>query len=425
MTVEQSRPAADIHQLLAQGGNGRRRRVWWLLALILLLAGGVAAYLLDARQPVLPTYQTTPVQRGGFAVIVTATGTLQPVNQVEVGTESSGTVRTVTVNHNDTVKAGQILAQLDTAQLNARLRQSQAALETARATVAEAETTLTESRNKLARAREMQKRNLCSQEECDAAQATYDRAQATLHRAEAQVKQAQAQVDADLTALGKAVIRSPIDGIVLKREIEPGQTVAASFQTPVLFLLAENLTQMELKVAVDEADVGKVQQGQPATFTVDAYPEREFPAAISQVRYAPETVEGVVTYETVLAVDNSDLSLRPGMTATASISVQQVTDALLVPNTALRFTPPASNAEAGSGGTLISQLLPGPPRRPNNRSAKANADSRERQVWVLRDGVPVAIPVTIGSSNGVLTEISGGELQAGQEVITASMSTGR
>ena len=418
--------ADDIKRLLvtSQAGSRRKRIVLWSTLILLLAASAIAVYLYSINRNGNIHYTTSSVTRGSFAVLVTATGTLQPVNQVEVGTESSGTVRSVSADFNDTVRAGQVLAQLDTDQLNARLRQSLAALETAKASVTEAETTLKETHGKLLRAQELAKRGLCSQEDCDAAQATYERAQATLVRAQAQVSQAQAQVDADRTALGKAVIRSPINGIVLKRQIEPGQTVAASFQTPVLFVLAENLTQMELKVAVDEADVGKVAAGQSAVFSVDAYANREFPATISQVRFAPETVEGVVTYETVLSVDNSDLALRPGMTATANITVQAINDALLIPNAALRFTPPQPAQASTRGGSLISQLFPRPPQRSSTRPAE-NANGGQRQVWVLRDGQPVAIPITTGATNGAVTQVLDGALQAGMEVIVDSQSSTR
>ncbi len=212
---------------------------------------------------------------------------------------------------NDRVNQGQVLASIDTDQLQARVNQAQAALQMARATVKQSEATVVETRKILARSTELAKKEMCSEQDCDAAQAAYDRAVADLAGARAQVVQAQASLDAESTTLAKATIHSPINGIVLDRDVEPGQTVAAAFQTPVLFTLAENLTQMELHVDVDEADVGQVAQGQIAKFTVDAYANKNFPAKIIEVHFASQTVDGVVTYETVLSVENSDLLLRP------------------------------------------------------------------------------------------------------------------
>jgi HlyD family secretion protein len=305
-------------------------------------------------------------------------------------------------------------------------RQSQAALELAQAKVKEAEATVIETKNKLRRSRELATKGLCTPEECDAAQAAYARAEAALASAKAQVTQAKAQLDAERTALSKAQIHSPINGIVLKRQIEPGQTVAASLQTPVLFTLAENLAQMELHVAVDEADVGQVEEGQKATFTVDAYPDRTFPAVITQVRFAPQTVEGVVTYETILSVDNADLSLRPGMTATADIVVKQLKNAILVPNVALRFSPPIPKAQQAERRGLVASLLPRRPRSSSEDKRKnTSANKGQQRVWILRDSQPVAVPVKTGASNGQMTEILQGDIKPGMQVVVDTISTGR
>jgi HlyD family secretion protein len=220
--------------------------------------------------------------------------------------------------------------------------------------------------------------------------------------------------------LDKAVIRAPIDGIVLKRQVEPGQTVAASLQTPVLFVLAETLSQMVLHVAVDEADVGQIREGQSATFTVDAYPERRFQATILQVRYAPQVVEGVVTYETVLAVENGDLALRPGMTATAEIVVKEIQDALLVPNAALRFAPPAEEDLPATGGSVLARLFPRPktPPRPALNPAK-------QQVFVLQDGTLKPVAVKVGASDGAFTQIVAGDLKPGTPVVVDVVTPSR
>jgi HlyD family secretion protein len=252
--------------------------------------------------------------------------------------------------------------------------------------------------------------------------ATAARARAVSASARAAVSQAEATLATQRTDLSKADIRSPIDGIVLSRTVEPGQTVAASLQAPTLFTLAEDLTHMELLVSVDEADVGQVKEGQPASFGVDAWPDRSFTAAVEQLRYGSQTAEGVVSYQAVLRVENPELLLRPGMTATAEIRVKQVSGALLVPNTALRFTPP-QEGEAQRGG-MLRALLPGG-RSWNRRPTSPDATSKRAQhVWVLSGGEPHEIAVTTGASDGTSTEITGGDLQEGAALIVASAGPG-
>jgi HlyD family secretion protein len=237
------------------------------------------------------------------------------------------------------------------------------------------------------------------------------------------VAETQATLDANRADLGKAVIRSPIDGVVLTRSAEPGQTVAASFQAPVLFVLAEDLARMELHVDVDEADVGHVRDGQEATFTVDAYPDRAFPASITRVNYGSQTAEGVVTYQAVLRVDNADLSLRPGMTATATITVDRVEDALLVPSAALRFAPPAAEAsEPSRDGGLIGRLLPRPPRSGARRPDDRDVTGGQRRVFTLRDGRLEAVAVVTGVTDGVMVEVTGGALEPGMVVVTDAVA---
>ena len=429
MTNDSQHSPSDMEQLLTHEQARPVRR--WVKIVSVLAALGVIIfgyeYFSADKSPQL-RFKTAEVEKGDLTVKVTATGVLQPVNQVEVGTEISGTVKAVMVDFNDHVKVGQVLARLDTEQLQARLRQSQAALVLAKAKVTDAQATLVETRNNLKRAVEVRKKGLNTQEEKDAAEAAFARAEASIASTKAQVVQAQAQLDADRTALSKAEIHSPIDGIVLKRQIEPGQTVAASLQTPVLFVLAENLAQMELHVSVDEADVGQVKEGQPATFTVDAYPNQEFPAKITQVRFAPQTVEGVVTYETVLSLDNSKLLLRPGMTATADIIVHQLHDVLLVPNAALRFKPPSTNIrKSKKSGGLVASLFSRHPRPSDaeRRKEMPEANSTRQQVWVLQNGQPVAIKVKVGPSDGKMTEVLMGKLEPGMSVLVDTESAGK
>ncbi|MCC6608107.1 MAG: efflux RND transporter periplasmic adaptor subunit [Burkholderiales bacterium] len=405
---------AETLQLGASVSTLRRQWRWFAAAAALIVIVVVSFAVLRSGNDQV-RYQTAKVERGNLIVIVTATGTLQPTNQVDVGSELSGIVKSVGVDYNDMVKVGQVLARLDTTKLEAQVLQSGAALKAAAARVREAEASENEMRRKLARAKELFDQKFISEEALVTAQAAADRAVATLQSARSQAEQAQATLEVDRTNLAKSVIRSPINGIVLSRKVEPGQTVAATLQTPVLFTLAEDLTKMELHVDVDEADIGEVQRGQSATFTVSAYPGRDFPSRVTDVRNAAKTVSGVVTYETVLAVDNADLALRPGMTGTANITVNRLNDVLLVPNAALRFVPPAPATQEKR--SFVSRLLPIPPHR-TPEVGKAGSDRRHQQVWSLEDGKPVAIAVTVGASDGRRTEIVAGNVKPGLEVLT-------
>jgi HlyD family secretion protein len=421
MSVSEDNPR-DISEVLGLDEAPRGRRRVKLAAAALLLAavlGAVAWYSVTRTSPALQ-YKTAPVTRGDLTVGVTATGTVQPVNQVDVGTEISGTIRTVEVDYNDRVKVGQVLAQIDTEKLQAQVSQSQSTLESTQARLADAQATVVEARDNLERfkrVREMSGGQVPSQKEFDGAEAVLKRAVSNEATLKALISEAKWKLSIDQTNLSKAVIRSPINGVVLKRQVEPGQTVAASLQTPVLFTIAENLAQMEVQVDVDEADVAQVKVGLQASFTVDGYPGRTFSAVVKQVRYGPETVQGVVTYKTLLSVDNSDLALRPGMTATADITVNRVAKVTLVPNTALRFSPPVADGTARDSGSLISRLFPRPPRTSRPLEA-ANAKSKQQRVWILRDGQPNAVFVVTGSTDGIMTEITGGDIAVGSEVIT-------
>jgi HlyD family secretion protein len=284
------------------------------------------------------------VEHAELVVSVAATGTLKPLLQVDVGAEISGRIAEVFVDFNDRVHRDQPLARLDTEQLEARQQSSHASLDAARATVRQAGATVVEARRHSGRVHGLSRARSVSQGEVDRVAADLARAEAALAHAQAQQALAQAQVEADAANLAKAVIRAPIDGIVLDRRVEPGQTVASSFQTPVLFTLSSDLRAMELKVDVDEASVGDVRPGQHAVFAVAAFPGRSFAADVVSLRNAPRSVQGVVSYEAILRVDNADLVLRPGMTATAEIHVMRVPEALLVPNAALRFYPPGTPA---------------------------------------------------------------------------------
>jgi HlyD family secretion protein len=406
----------DLNMAQLQDGG---RRLRWIISTLLILLVAISAYLLlNNEDGTALRYETAEVQRGDLTVTVTATGTLQPVNQVDVGSELSGIIKTVEVDFNDRVQQGQVLARLDTDRLESRVVEARASLESAKAKVEDARATVLETRLRHQRCEKLAARELCSKEELDTYTAAHSRAKAAEASARSQVAVARATLGGSETELAKAEIRSPIDGLVLKREIEPGQTVAASLQAPILFTLAEDLAKMELHVAVDEADIGKIAEQQSAVFTVDAYPQREFAARITQVRFAPQTVEGVVTYETVLSVDNSELLLRPGMTANAVITVQQLQQVLLAPNAALRFTPP-STKKAKSGGGIFGAMF----RRPHSTKLRID-DSKDssRKVWVLRDGQPEAVNVKTGASDGKFTQIISSDLEPGTAVLTDVVS---
>lgn len=417
-------PPEEIEKTLGVGGRaaGSSRRLTAAVGLALAALLAVALwYWLAGSSTENTQYVTQPVVRDKLTVTVTATGTVEPTNTVEVSSELSGTVRKVLADHNDTVKKGEVLAELDTDKLKAEVARYEAAVAAAKARVAEAEATIEEQRRKYERLQRLAEKEYTSRQDLETAEASYNRALATLQSARADVAVAEAQLSVNRTNLAKACICSPISGVVLQRNLEPGQYVATSLQAPVLFTVAEDLKQMELEVDIDEADIGTVREGQKARFTVDAYPDRTFPASIEQIRYAPETVAGVVTYKAVLTVDNSDLLLRPGMTATAEITVQNIEDALLVPNAALRFSPPQESA-SGEDRSFLERLIPS---RPRFREASRQATDSARQLWVLREGEPQSVIVSIGASDGSRTEITEGPLNAGEMVIVGTASAAR
>ena len=413
-------------QQLIGATSARRSSRWLWLAGALIIGIGAAWLLLRAGEnTAAPDYTTAPTEIGTLVVKVSATGNLQPTNTVDVGSELSGIIAKVLVDDNDAVKQGQVLAQLDLSQLRDAVAKSQALLAAAEAQVLQTQATVAEAEATLSRYRQVAQLSggkVPSRSEMDTAEAVAKRARANEASARASVTEARANLQSNETNLAKASIRSPINGVVLSRQVDPGQTVAASFQAPVLFQLAEDLTKMELQVDVDEADVGQVKAGQKAVFTVDAWPGREYAAVITRVGFGSQEADGVVSYLTVLEVGNDDLSLRPGMTGTAEITTLTRDNALLVPNAALRFTPPVTTAgqQKKSSGSVMRALMPRPPRQVPKVQVKANSGTP--RVWVLRDGRPVAIDVKTGATNGRLTEITAGDLKAGMEVITEALS---
>jgi HlyD family secretion protein len=404
----------------------RRPVVWAAAAAVVLAGGGFYYWQLTAQRQAVPVFVTEAAKPGNLTLTVSANGTLQPTRSVSIGSELSGTVLRVLVDVNDRVKKGQVLVELDTAKLGDQVARSRANVSSAIASVAQAVATATEARGNLARLEEVSRLSggkVPSQTELENGRATLARAQASEVSARSNVTVAKATLSTDETNLSKASIRSPIDGVILTRTVDPGNAVAASLQAVTLFTIAEDLTKLRLQVNVDEADVGSVKVGQKASFTVSAYPSRQYPATITRVAFGSTITENVVTYVTYLNVDNTDLSLRPGMTASSTITATERQNVLLVPNTALRFTPAQSSAApAGQSSSIMSSLMPRMPRTGGRKSATGNGPGK--QVWVLEAGAAKAVAITTGISDGRMTEVTGGELKPGMLVITDQRSAG-
>lgn len=391
------------------------------LALLMLLLAG---WWVFGRSGGSVNYATEAVTRGDLQVKVSATGNLAPTNEVSVGSELSGLVESVAVDVNDKVVKGQLLAQIDTLRLHDTLTRSRAALASAQAGVGLAQATLHQTRSSLARFEQVYRLSggkVPSGAELDIGKGEYARALANTQAAQAAVASAVAQLSSDTTNLRKATIRSPVTGVVLSRQIEPGQTVAATFNTPTLFTIAEDLSAMELEVKVDEADVGQVKQGQSARFAVDAWPGRTFTALIKRVDVGSNATttssSTVISYNAVLTVLNPDLILRPGMTATAEIVTSESRGVLLVPNAALRFKP-ASTAKT----TKAFGMSMGPQSQKRAKNAKIARGTQQTIYLLDAKGNPEAMLVTVGASNGTLTSVSGDGLKLGAVVITGALA---
>jgi HlyD family secretion protein len=417
----------DIATLLAEPAPVvwyRRPPVWAGVTIILLLGVGIWYWQSSRAASALPSYTTQVVARGNLTLTVTANGTIQPTRSINIGSELSGTVLKVNVDVNDVIKKGQVLVELNPSKLRDQVLRSKAALAAASAKVEQTGATIKEATANLDRFKEVARLSggkVPSKSELDSGQATLDRALADDASARAGVNDALAALSTDQINLSKSSISAPGNGVVLTRNVDPGNAVAASFQAVTLFTVAEDLAKLRLWVYVDEADVGAVKTGQEATFTVSAYPTRNFPARITRVGFGSTITDNVVTYLTYLDVDNTDLSLRPGMTATATITASQRNDVLLVPNTALRFTPTSIEDQTAKKAVALS-LLPSMPRSNTRKSAAASASTAAaKQVWIMPQdgsGVALVVAVTPGISDGRMTEITGGDLKVGMLVIT-------
>ena len=376
-----------------------------LLAILIIIVLGVAASIAFRNKGNELKFRTERVVRGEILETVNATGTVNAVTTVLVGTQVSGTIKDIYADFNSPVKKGQLIAQIDPATFEAQVEQAKANLLSAKANLEKAEAALRDAKRMMDRNRELSARNLIAKSELDTSETNYEISKTQVGTSKAQVAQAEAALKNAETNLRYTKIVSPVNGIVIARNVDVGQTVAASFQTPTLFTIAKDLTKMQINTSVDEADIGKIIVGQDAEFTVDAYPDITFKGKVWQVRNAPIIVQNVVTYDVVIKVDNpvganghSPL-LKPGMTANVSIIISVKKDVLKIPNAALRFKPSEKD-----------MMTP---------------EKKGTVVWIIEEGKPKGIKVALGISNGNYTEVVSGEIKEGQEVIVESLANSK
>lgn len=371
-----------------------------IAGVVSLIAGGGWFWIKNTTSS-KTEYLTAPAVIKELTTTVSATGNLEPTNTIDVGIEVSGTITDVLVDYNDHVRQGQLMARLDTTKLSSAVTSSEAALLRYKANISAAKATLANAKNEYERVHKMYTStggNYPSKKEVDEADNALLSAKAGVDAAIAQSAQASAELETHQDNLRKAIVVSPIDGIVLERKVEPGQTVVAAMQTPVLFKMAKSLNTMKVIVSVDEADIGEVKERQTVTFTVDAYPDHRFKGVITQLRLNSVMVNGVVTYDAVVEVPNENLQLRPGMTATAQIITGVLPSALTVPNAALRFTPPLEKED-------------------KEKTAQKSANTNGKALWILREGKAEKREVTVGKSDGISTAILGSALKPSDDVI--------
>lgn len=394
---------------LAASSTGRK----WLVRLAVLgvIAGAIAAGLSwrqKHKPPPPPRFLTSLVGEGDVVELVQSTGSVKPLTEVQVGAQVSGRVMKVYVDFNSSVKKGDLLAEIDPLTFNAAVQQQSAQFSAQKAALARAQAAAVSQRATLERTKKLHAENLASQSEVDVAQGNYDVGQADIAQAKAQIAANQAGMVNASANLSFTRIYSPIDGVVTNRAIDPGQTVAASFQAPVLFTIAEDLSKMRVLADVDEADVGKLTEGMAAETQVDAFPGEKFAGKVSQVRYAPTTVSGVVTYQAVILVDNPDKKLRPGMTATVTVKAKEALGVVKIPNAALRFKPTPEKDKAGK-----------PVAKPPEKALEA----RKGRVYLLTDETPGAEKIeakviSIGITDGVATQVTDPSLPKGTKIVT-------
>ena len=378
-----------------------------LIGVVLAVALAGAAYLYMKKENGATTYRTAKVERGEIVDTITATGNINAVTTVSVGSQISGTIKTLFVDYNSRVRKGEVIAQIDPQLLEASVTQAQGNFENAKASLEKAKVAVTDTERTYRRNRELLPDGFVAQSDVDAAQTAYEQAVAGQKSAEAVVTQSSGALKIAQTNLGYATIRSPVDGIVISRSVDVGQTVAASFQTPTLFSIAQDLTKMQIDTNVDESDIGRAAKGQTVIFTVDAWPGRTFSGVVSQVRNAPIITQNVVTYDVVILVDNRELLLKPGMTANVTIQVRKFENILKIPNAAMRYRPTDLSKEPGGG------------------TAGKKKEPMGQRVYVLgKDGKPQTVSIKSGVSDGAYTELTGGSLKEGDLLITGEAPKG-
>ncbi|MDH5767940.1 MAG: efflux RND transporter periplasmic adaptor subunit [Nitrospirota bacterium] len=366
-----------------------------LIGIVIVIILGITAFVIFSNKGSEIKFKTEKVERGDIQATVTATGTVNAVTTVLVGTQVSGTIKQIYVDFNSPVKQGQLIAQIDPATFQAQVDQAKANFLSAKANLEKAEASLLDTKRTMERNRELFSKNLIARSDLDTSETNYDAAKAQVSAAKAQIAQTEAALKFAETNLAYTRILSPVHGIVVSRNVDVGQTVAASFQTPTLFNIAQDLTKMQIDTNVAEADVGKVKEGQDVEFSVDAYPDHTFNGRVSQVRNAPITVQNVVTYDVVIYVDNPEFKLKPGMTANVSIIISSKKDVLKIPNATLRFKP--------------------------SETVKGKAQQEGPRVWILENKKAKRVKVTTGISDGSYTELVSGEIVEGQEIIVESL----
>ena len=382
-----------------------RRNPLWFAGVVLILIGLYAWWSLTGIKHV-----TEVATRGSLAVVVAGSGSAQPVKQVNISSETSGTIHKVFVDHNQQVKAGEALAELDTEKLLAVVENSRAKLEVAKVRVTETVASVGEKHAEYDRKKALA--NVVPERELQLAKFAYDRAMAQHAAALANIEVAKADLRITEINLARATIRSPVDGTVLKRNVEPGQLVVVSRQPAILFVIAEDLNHLEIKIDVNEVEIDRVKIGQKVNFTIRAFPGRKLSTEVRDIRLSPEIVKGETVYKTILRIDNANHLIRPGMSARAEIVVQQIDDALLVPTAALNLSPSFFSQGVGFWRRVLSD-----PRQARAAPNSGQAD-QQQTVWILRDKTPVAVPVVVGASDGQRTEILSGNIAVDQQVIT-------
>jgi HlyD family secretion protein len=401
------------------------KKLIWIFVLLALGGGGFAAWWYGFRAPEEGAqFRLSKVERGDLRVSVNATGTVQPFLLVQVGTQVTGTIKKLLVDFNSKVKTDEVVAEIDPAPFVSRTEQDKANLARAEADVGRVRANLVQAEKELARSRELQKRELISPSDLDAATATFESLVAQVKVAEASVDQARAALESSMVNLRYTTIKSPIDGIVISRNVDVGQTVAASLSAPTIYVISDEMNRVQVQASVAEADIGRIKVDQNVTFNVDAYRTDRFKGKVSQIRLSATTVQNVVTYTVMIEADNPDRKLLPGMTATVTFEIGHYPDIVRVPNSALRFTPPTETASVPGAASASAPAAGGGGGRGGGGRPDRGERGSQGRVWVSGPAGPTAVPITTGVTDGTWTQVVKGDLKEGQEVIVGLIQNG-